>query len=176
MGYIAKLLVLALTAVATPILRRDAVTVINDINENIGPQIQTLHSDVNSFPESGLSGAVAINSDVQTLVAVLDGTTSDINDAGSFSEADGTDILADVELLAPTLLDTLLAIRDQAEAWADIPGAQAVVLKDLQSLNTAFDGFANALIAAMPADIVPSAEAMKTEIDGGFTTAINAYS
>jgi hypothetical protein len=60
MVFIAKLLALALTATATPILRRDAVTVENDITQKIGPQTTTLTNDVNGFPASGLSGAVAI--------------------------------------------------------------------------------------------------------------------
>jgi hypothetical protein len=129
--FIAKLLVLALTAAATPILRRDAVTVEDDISQKIGPQIQTLDTDVNGFPASGLSGVLAIHNDFQNLVTIVNGATSDIESAGSFSETEGTTILPDVQDLTPTLLDILSYITSQVDAWQDIPGGYALVLNDL---------------------------------------------
>ncbi|OOQ81863.1 hypothetical protein PEBR_41311 [Penicillium brasilianum] len=176
MVFIAKLLVLALTASATPILRRDAVTVENDITQKIGPQTKILDNDVNGFPASGLAGALAIDSDAKTLVTIVNSATSDVYSAGSFSEADGITILADVQELTSSFSGTLATLGDQAAAWADIPGGQALVLNDLQSLNTTFVEFANALIAAVPADLVPSAESIKTQITDAFSSEIAAYS
>jgi hypothetical protein len=60
---IAKVLFLAVTATAS-MLRRDVVTVEVDITQKIGPQTATLKNDVNSYPVSGLSRALAIHSDI----------------------------------------------------------------------------------------------------------------
>jgi hypothetical protein len=173
---IIKVLLLALTVSAASIYRRDAVTVQDDINQKIAPQIATLQNDVNGYPASGLSGALAIHTDIQNLGTIVNGATVDVKSTGAFSEADGTSILAAVQALVPTLLNTLSTLVAQKQAWADIPGGQALLLSDLQSLNTTFTGFLNAVIAASPADLVPSATSVKTQVDGGFSQAIAAYS
>ncbi|GLI74858.1 hypothetical protein PoHVEF18_003106 [Penicillium ochrochloron] len=176
MVFIAKLLALALIATATPILRRDAITVENDVTQKIGPQTTTLNNDVNGFPASGLTGGLAIHTDIEVLSATVNDATNDIKSSGSFSEADGTSILAEVQNLVPTLSGTLAAIGSQAPDWTDIPGGQALVLSDLKGLNTTFIGFTNALIAASPADLVPAAVSVRTQIMGDFNSAIAAYS
>ncbi|CAI7579889.1 unnamed protein product [Penicillium pancosmium] len=167
MVLIAKLLVLALTAAATPIFRRDAVTVENDITQKIGPQIQTLDSDVNGFPASGSSGALAIHNDLQSLVPLVDGATSDIKLTGSFSEADGATILEEVQSLTSKLL---------ASDWENITGGQARVSSDLQSLNKSFDGFTNALVIAETLLQAPSVLGVRIQIGSAFADAIAAYS
>jgi hypothetical protein len=176
MVFIAKLFVLALTAAATPILRRDAVTVENDITQKIGPQANILDNDVKGFPASGLAGALTIDNDFNALVAVVNGATSDILNTGSFSESDATSILQDAHDLISTFLGTLSAITDQAAAWEGFSGGQALVLNDLQSLNGSFIDFTSALIEATPSDLVPSATSIQTQIAQAFTSAIAAYS
>lgn len=176
MVLIAKLLVLALTAAATPILRRDAVTVENDITQKIGPQLTTLNNDINAFHASGVQSASAIHGDFQSLVATVDSAIGDIQNTGSFGTVSGTTILADVQALIPTFLDTLVAIGLQEPAWADLQGGQELVLSDLQSLNTAMNNFMNALTAAEPLLLKSGSLAIKTQLNGAFTTAIAAYS
>ncbi|KAL7931204.1 hydrophobic surface binding protein A domain-containing protein [Trichoderma chlorosporum] len=171
----AKFLLLASTAAAI-ILPRDALTVDTDINQKLGPLYKTLDNDVKAYPASGLPGALAIHDDVQTLVAVTQNTTSDVKASGSFSEADGTTILQDIQALVSTILGSLSAFQDQVPAWANIPGGTAVVLNDLQSLNTTSINFFNALITAAPAGLIPSFTSIKTQIVGGFNSAIAAYS
>ncbi|KKP06471.1 hypothetical protein THAR02_01429 [Trichoderma harzianum] len=171
----AKILLLASTTAAF-ILPRDAATVENDINQRIGPQWTTLGNNINGYPESGLQGAFNIHDGVQSLVAITDDATADIKAAGSFSEADGTTILTDLESLAPTFLGALSAIGDQAPAWGDLPGGQAVILSDLHSLNASFIGFVNAMTAASPADLVPAAMSVGAQVAEGFNSAIAAYS
>ncbi|KAJ5891323.1 uncharacterized protein N7473_007551 [Penicillium subrubescens] len=122
MVFIAKLFVLALTAAATPILRRDAVTVENDITQKIGPQVQALDNDVKGFPASGLTGVLAIDNDCNALVTVVNDATSDIHNAGSFSESDGTSVLQAASNLISIFLGTLSAITNQAAAWEGFPG------------------------------------------------------
>jgi hypothetical protein len=176
MVLIAKFLVLALTAAATPILRRDATTVQNDITQKIGPQITTLNNDVSGFPASGLTGALAIHSDVQELVSTVKGTISDIQNTGSFGTVSGTTILANIQELVPTLLSTVVSIGLQYEAWAAIEGGTALILSDLQNLNTVFTDFSNAVNAAEPLLLKAGGIAIQVQIRGAFDTAIAAYS
>jgi hypothetical protein len=176
MVFITKLFVLALTAAATPILRRDAVTVENDITQKIGPQVQTLDNDVKGFPASGLAGALSIDNDSQTLVTIVNDATIDTQNAGSFSESDATSVIQAANNLLSPLLGTLSTIKDQTAAWAAFPGGEALVLTDLQSLNGSFFHFTSALIEAAPSDLLPVATSIKTQIVQGFTSAIAAYS
>jgi hypothetical protein len=176
MVFIAKLLVLALTAAATPILRRDAITVQNDISQKIGPQITTLYNDVSGYPASGLTGALTINNDIQTLVSTAKTTTSDVKSTGSFHLMLGTEILAQIQHLVPTLLATMESLTTQYEAWAAIPGGIALILSDLQSLNTVFTDLLNAINAAEPLLLKAGGIAVQAQITAGFDSAIAAYS
>ncbi|PKK54840.1 hypothetical protein CI102_520 [Trichoderma harzianum] len=170
-----KILFLASTAAAI-ILRRDATTVENDINQRIGPQWITLSNNIDGYPASGLQGAFNIHDDVQSLVAITNEATTNINAAGSFSEAGGTTILSDLQVLVPTFLGALSAIGNQAHAWANLQGGQAVILSDLHSLNSSFIGYVNALTAASPADLVPAVTSVETQVADGFNNAVAAYS
>ncbi|KAL7914060.1 hydrophobic surface binding protein A domain-containing protein [Trichoderma velutinum] len=170
-----KILLLASTAAAT-ILPRDAVTVENDINQKVGPQLTTLSNNINGYPASGLQGAFNIHDNVQSLVTITNAATADIKTAGSFSEADGTTILSDLQSLVPTFLDVLSAIGNQAPVWSHLQGGQAVILSDLQGLNSSFIAFFNALTAASPADLVPATTSVGTQVADGFNSAIAAYS
>ncbi|KAL7801039.1 hydrophobic surface binding protein A domain-containing protein [Trichoderma afarasin] len=170
-----KILLLASTAAAI-ILPRDATTVENDINQRIGPQWTTLSNNINGYPASGLQGAFNIHDYMQSLVAVTNEATANVNAAGSFSEADGTTILADLQVLVPTFLGALLALGNQAHAWVNLRGGQAVILSDLHSLNSSFIGFVNALTAASPADLVPAVTSIETQVADGLNSAIAAYS
>ncbi|GFF70373.1 hypothetical protein IFM53868_00291 [Aspergillus udagawae] len=172
----AKLLILALTAAATPILRRDVTTVENDITQKIHPQITKLNNDVNGFPASGLAGAINIHNDFQSLATTVVATIDDIKSTGSFGTVSGTTILADVQLLVPTLLATLSAIGSQEPSWAAFPGGKDLVLSDLQSLHTAFHNFNNAMNAALPLLLKAGSVAIQAQMDSAFTTAIAPYS
>ncbi|KAL7954761.1 hypothetical protein V8C34DRAFT_293381 [Trichoderma compactum] len=175
MVHFTKILLLASTTAAL-VLPRDAVTVENDINQRIGPQWTTLSNNIDGYPASGLRGAFVIHDDVLSLVAITNEATANVNAAGSFSEADGTTILADLQILVPTFLGALSAIGNQADAWVNLPGGQAVVLSDFQGLNSSFIGFFNALIAASPADLVPAITSVKSQVAEGFNSAIAPYS
>ncbi|KFX98533.1 hypothetical protein O988_04294 [Pseudogymnoascus sp. VKM F-3808] len=173
---IIKLLALALTASATPLVHRDVITVENDITQKIGPQINQLNKDVNGFPNSGLTGALAIHGDVQTLASTVNTAISNIRSTGSFGTMSGTTILANIQAVLPTFLATLVDIGLQEPSWADIQGGTALVLSDLQSLNTAFSNYADAIVGGEPFLLKAGGLAIKTQITGGFSTAIAAYS
>ena len=88
--------------------------------------------------------------------------------AGAFSEANGETILEDVQTLISTILNALTAIVAKkadftSQSFDDVPvgnspvilglpigGIPALVLSDLQSLNTSVISFADALIADAP--------------------------
>ncbi|OBT93936.1 hypothetical protein VE01_08249 [Pseudogymnoascus verrucosus] len=173
---IIKLLVLALTASATPLVYRDVITVQNDITQKIGPQINTLNKDVSGFPASGLTGALAIHGDVQTLVSTVNTAITNIKSTGSFGTVSGTTILANIQAIVPDLLATLENIGLQEPSWAQIAGGQALMLSDLHSLNTAFSNYMDAIIGAEPLLLKSGGVAIKAQITGAFTTAIAAYS
>jgi hypothetical protein len=173
---IIKLLVFALTASATPLVPRDAVTVENDITQKIGPQFKTLDTDLNGFPASGLEGALDIAKDLQIVISTMNQATRNIQSTGSFGEADGTTILANLQAHVPLFLATLGKIGSQEPAWATIPGGQDVVLRRLKSLNTAFSDYTNAIIRSEPLLLEAAALAIKAEITLAFKTAIDAYS
>jgi hypothetical protein len=176
MVVIAKVLILALTAAAAPILRRDATTVENDITQKIDPQITKLNNDVNGFPASGFAGSLAIHDDFQTLVTAVKATTDDIKSTGFFGTQPGISILASVQSLSPKLTDTLGAIGSKEPDWAALPGGKALMLSDLQSLEKVFSDFNNGLTVAEPLLLKAGALAVQTEIKGAFDTAIAAYS
>ncbi|BCS02220.1 uncharacterized protein AKAW2_60484A [Aspergillus luchuensis] len=152
MVLIAKLLTLALTAAGTPILRRDAITV------------------------DGLAGAVAIHDDLENLVSSVNDATTDTNSAGSLDDESGAAILADIQAVMGSLLGVLSAIENQATAWSSVPGGASLILGDLQSLNTAFDNFADALTTNGPASLSDEVTSFKTNLDNAFTSAEAAYS
>lgn len=123
-----------------------------------------------------MTGAAAINSDVQELVTLVKGTISDIQNSGRFNTISGTTILSDIQLQVATLLATLGAFESQLPSWEALQGGQALMLSDLQSLNTAFTDFLNAVIAAESLALKPGALAVKAEVTGAFTSAIAIYS
>lgn len=171
-----KLLLAISTVSAMTITRRYAITVEDDINQNIGPQANTLYKDVAAFPESGMTGAATIDNDAQSLVTVVDSATSNVKSSGSFSEADGTNIRNALQNILPTLQNTLRAFGDQAAAWNDLPDGQTIPLSDLQSLNTSCDAYLDSLIAAVPSDLVGAFTSIKNTLDEEFSSAIASYS
>ncbi|KAM6487514.1 hypothetical protein HDV62DRAFT_350058 [Trichoderma sp. SZMC 28011] len=174
---IARVLWLALTATvttATPIVRRDVITVQNDITQKLGPSWFTLNQDLNGFPSSGFAGAITIRDDIANLVSILETTVSDIKSTGSFSTVAGTTILADIQLQVPTMLASLATVGAQEHDWEVMQGA-SWILTQLESMNIATSNFIDAVIAAEPLLLKPGGLALKAQISGAFTTAITYY-
>ncbi|KAJ7885604.1 hydrophobic surface binding protein [Mycena leptocephala] len=164
-------------SVATP-LKRTVAQVESDI-ANISSQVTTL-DNIKAFPGSGLAGALGIHSAAGSLESILNKATSDVKATGAVSEADATTILHSVEALEPTILDSLSQISTKRAAFVNIGISNrrpsALVKADLQTLKTDTDAFANALIAAAPADLKAEAMTILTNVDNGFNSAIAAYS
>ncbi|OAQ99014.1 hypothetical protein LLEC1_01158 [Akanthomyces lecanii] len=172
---IAKFLWLALTVTAATI-RRDVITVQDDITKRLGPQLSTLSKDVKGFPGSGVDGALAIQADFKTLTATFKTATSNVKATGSFGVVSGTTILSYIQVnLVPTTLHTLVSLQDQVSAWADVEGGKALVLAQLKELNSATSTYFYAITAAEPLLQKSGAIAIQTQISGAFTTAIGVY-
>ncbi|KAJ7193262.1 hypothetical protein GGX14DRAFT_379412 [Mycena pura] len=147
----------------------------NDITQKIRPQINTLKNDVSGFPASGLT---AIHSDVQTLVSTVIAATEDIDieNAGSYGFGGGIVLLADIQGIMPTLFATFVNLGVQKNAFAAVSGGQALILSDLQSLNTSFSNYLDTLKGVSPFRLKLAWSGTTALITGGFTTAIAEYS
>ncbi|KAL7932062.1 hypothetical protein V8C35DRAFT_308381 [Trichoderma chlorosporum] len=176
---ITKFIYLALTATAATaaaVVRRDAITVQNDITQKIGPSWHRLDNDINGFPASGLTGAVTIHQDFTDVIVNLNGTTSDIKSTGTFGLTDGTAILAELQQQIPLYLATLVTLSAEAPSWSAIPGGQALILSDLQSANASMTDFMNTFTVVVPLLLKPGAIAIQVQVTGAFATAIAAFS
>ncbi|KAG7446292.1 hydrophobic surface binding protein [Guyanagaster necrorhizus] len=173
------LLLSVVTATSAIPTKRTVAQVEADIAD-IVTQVDALDSSINAFPATGgsLLAALAIHSSATTLISTLQTATTDTTATDAFSEDDGATILASVEAFEPTILDALTAIVAKEPAFEALPigGIPALVLQDLQGLNSATGAFSDALIAKSPADLVDQADEIKTTIGNGFDTAIAAYS
>ncbi|KAK0461274.1 hydrophobic surface binding protein [Desarmillaria tabescens] len=167
------------TASSALITKRTVAQVEADI-ANIATQVNALDSSIKAFPDTGgsLISALAIHSSATSLISTLQTATTDTTATDAFSESDGATILAAVEGFEPTILDALTAIVEKQPAFQALPigGIPALVLQDLQNLDSGTTAFSNALIAKSPADLLDQANEIKTTIADAFDTAISAYS
>lgn len=173
------LLFSVVTASSALVTKRTVAQVESDIT-NIATQVNALDSSIKAFPDTGgtLLSALAIHSSATSLLSTIQTATTDTTATAAFSEGDGATILAAVEGFEPTILDALTAIVAKQPAFQALPigGIPALVLQDLQNLNSGTTAFENALIAKSPADLLAQANDIKTSIGNAFTTAIAAYS
>ncbi|CAK5272292.1 unnamed protein product [Mycena citricolor] len=169
----------AVLANPTPTIKKRTVAAVESDIATISSQVNTLDTDVKAFPTSGgtLLQALTIHSAATTLGTTL--TKSNTDAAGlTFSESDASTILSSVQAFEPTILDALSGIVARKAAFNALPvgGIPALVLQDLKNLNASTIAFANALIAAAPADIKATATALEQSIASPFASAIAAYS
>jgi hypothetical protein len=103
---------LGLSAVTcTPLVLRDAATVLTDL-ATIGTDISTLTSDVESYT-GGLTGALVIATDENTLDEAINQATTDANAASSFSVSDSTSVVAAIASLTPEITSGLSELASQ---------------------------------------------------------------
>lgn len=117
---------------------------------------------------------------------------------GPVDESDGQTIISAVEAFESTIVSALNTIVTEKAAFQALPigGIPALVLQDLQTLNTDTTAFENALIASAPvspsgfswfefvitddsvlqADLVSQAQSISSSINAAFAAAIAAYS
>jgi len=166
---------LGLLAAATPVVKRDAATVVADLG-TVSSDTTTLDNAVLAFSNTAgsLGDALAIHGDVTTLESAITKTTSDVKASGTFDEADGKAVLAAIQSLEPLILKTL------SDTVAKEPGfnriaSDFIVESDLQGLQTDTEALESALLAAAPTDLLPSATPIVNAINAAFTSAVAAF-
>ncbi|GES65495.1 hypothetical protein ATEIFO6365_0010041800 [Aspergillus terreus] len=151
-------------------------TILVDLNQNIAPQITKLSADVEGFPDSGLDGALAIDTDSKDLVNIFDSAAENARNEGSFSFADGVTILADLSPITNTMtgiLDGLSAKKDDFNQLV-LP-AGSLILSDLQKLNQSSIEYLDALVADSPTAQVPPFVAVRTTWASAFAQTLADY-
>ncbi|KAF9259729.1 hypothetical protein L218DRAFT_812563, partial [Marasmius fiardii PR-910] len=145
----------------------------------ISSQINTLDTDINSFPNSGgsLIQALAIHTAATNLVSSINKGTTDVNATPAPSEADSQTILNSVQALVNPITSGLNAIVAKKPAFDALPlgGVSALVKQDLGNLATAATAFENGLIAKAPADLKSQAQSIANTINAALTKAQAAY-
>lgn len=172
---IAKFLLLALPATATPLIR-SVQDVISDLQTKISPQVITLNADVVAFPASGVNGAATIHTDIQTLTTTLSKATTTIEKTGSFGAVYGVHIANLIQGQVSGVVATLVAFASQKISWEGMPGGTAQLRVELQDLGGAFDVYADAAIAATPLVSQVGLITVKLELSAAFATAIAVFS
>ncbi|KAL7932064.1 hypothetical protein V8C35DRAFT_329039 [Trichoderma chlorosporum] len=170
------LVLTATVATASTIVRRDFVTVKEDITDRIGPSWTILNDDINAFPGNEREGAAAVRDDLVTLAYVLTMATSNVKEAGTFSVANGKEILGDIQSYMPELGDALVTLGTQKPSWEAIANGKKEVLKRLQDGKDAASNYIDAIIAAEPLNQEADAVAVGAEVRDRFDIAIAIYS
>ncbi|GFP57597.1 hypothetical protein TASIC1_0008043800 [Trichoderma asperellum] len=172
---IANILLLAATVATASVLRRDATPLVNTITNQIAPQIATLQNDINGFPASGLNGTIQLESDEDTLSALLDTAAILAQEAGSFSLLDGLNVIS---AMAPVTTQITAFNLDLDAKKADFKaiGKEQFVLTDLQILSIRWKAFTEALVAAAPLSLVAAFQATQTTILESYAISIAVYS
>ncbi|PPQ68740.1 hypothetical protein CVT24_007567 [Panaeolus cyanescens] len=153
--------------------------VLSDI-QGITSQTQTLDTNIKAITTTNIVGALAVHTAAGNLVTSINTATSDSNAVTPkpVSEADGTSILNAVKTLQPIIITTLNDLIAKKATIAAIPitGLEALVLQDLQSLNTATSAFETSLLASAPSDIKTAAAPVVSAINAALSSAITAFS
>ncbi|KAG6867084.1 hypothetical protein C0993_006976 [Termitomyces sp. T159_Od127] len=175
-----NLFVLASLAIAA-YAQVSAAQVEDDINNKITPALAALLNSIDAFPTSGgdLTSAMLIHTNVLHLETALGETIIAVHGfACPVGDADAQAILADLQGLLPNIQQSLTDIVARKAAFQALPlgGVPALVQEDLSTLSQDTDTLASAFIACAPADVIPDAQQLQSEIDAAFGPAIAAFS
>ncbi|OAQ69960.1 hydrophobic surface binding protein A domain-containing protein [Pochonia chlamydosporia 170] len=166
----AKIVIVISVASAASIFGRGATTVTNAINQQIGPLLTEASDDIKEFPASGQIGAFNISQDLLSLSQAFDATTVDVQSSGSFSEKDGSTILASFQALVPTFLGALSTLTSQKKAWATtLPNGQGFIIDHVVRWNDSSIAFMSSVKQALPDTLGPSADSATAQLSGAFT-------
>jgi len=159
-------------ATCTPIVQRVAATVLTDL-ATVGTDLATLTSAVESYT-GGLTEALVIATDENTLDEAINQATTDTTAASSFSVSDSTSVVAAVASLTPEITTGLSDLASKESLFA-ASGLDSLVLSLLQTLQTDTDALGAALQAKAQSTDVATLETYQAEIDAAFASAIAVY-
>ncbi|KAJ7203533.1 hydrophobic surface binding protein [Mycena pura] len=161
-------------------VKRTVATVEADI-ATIATQVESLDSTIDAIDALGvlsLTSALGVHSATLVLATTVDSATNDVKAAGVANETDGNTILNSIQAIVPNIEDALtkMSSAKAVAAIAALPGFTAMALSDLKTLNDSATAFADALIAASPADLVSTGMSIKTTVVSAIASTIAVYS
>ncbi|KAH9223535.1 hydrophobic surface binding protein-like protein A [Leptodontidium sp. 2 PMI_412] len=156
-------------ASALTVGKRDAATILNDIS-TIDSNVKALTATFNNY-NGGVANAIPIlNAESKLEDSIKQGTT-DAKASSQQSSADSKSVIAAIDKLIPDI-EASLAAAEKKKAKFAADNLTGTVQKDLATLKSETDDFANALIAIASADTKAQGTAQKTKIDNDFNAAI----
>ncbi|PWY87337.1 hypothetical protein BO94DRAFT_585885 [Aspergillus sclerotioniger CBS 115572] len=164
---------LAVSATASPIIKRDAATVLSDL-ETILSDVETLDSVVSSWDGSLLT-ALTILTDYNNLKSALDTAITDTEATSTLSDSDSSSITSEVQTLGTSIVATLDTIIDK-ESVAASAGVSSTLLSSVETLQTSTNTLGADLEAIATSSDAETIASVVTEVDAAFSSAIAAYS
>lgn len=117
-----------------------------------------------------MRSSVVLNAESKLEDSIKQGTT-DAKASSQQSSADSKSVIAAIDKLIPDI-EASLAAAEKKKAQFAADNLTGTVQKDLATLKSETDDFANALIAIASADTKAQGTAQKTKIDNDFNAAI----
>ncbi|KAG6860688.1 hypothetical protein C0995_008601 [Termitomyces sp. Mi166 len=170
-----------LASLAVSVLAQTTVaTVQDDINNKMGPAVNSFSAAVHGFSIFGgtVEQAMTIHTSAKILNNVIVNTTNDINSLSSqFSLADSQQIFGNLQALEPSFLQSVTGLIARKLAFEFLPLEDFPVLieQDLEKMKTSADNFLDALTTHVPTSVQTPAGVMKSTVDSVFSIALDVY-
>ncbi|GLB39774.1 putative hydrophobic surface binding protein [Lyophyllum shimeji] len=157
---------------------------------SIATLTSAFNNSVSEFPSTGgtVFQYLALHASATGMSTTIDLATADVKALPvPVSEADGQLILTAAATLTPMITDTLNNIVAKKAAFIALPfsiqvigmvmpvAVPALVKQDLIKGNASASALSSALVALMPADLVPAGSILKNQVDTAFAQTIAAY-
>ncbi|OJJ47253.1 hypothetical protein ASPZODRAFT_151775 [Penicilliopsis zonata CBS 506.65] len=174
---LAKSLVAALLAAslasASPVTKRDAATVLSDL-ETILTEVEAVETAFADWDGDAL-GALTLLTYYDDLSSDLETAITDTEATSTLSTSDSSSITSEVETLGPSILAALAAIVAK-ESDAAAAGIQSTLLSSLETLESETNTLGADLEAIATTTDAETIASVLTEVDAAFSSAIAAYS
>ncbi|RDW65984.1 hypothetical protein BP6252_09619 [Coleophoma cylindrospora] len=161
--------VLAAGAIASPIAKRDASTVVSDLS-SVTSDLNTVDTAINGFT-GGLLQGISLLLDFNNLKSAIDTATSAATAAGTLSTTDSTTVTNAVVTLVPTILTTITDIEAKASVAASA-GYTSDILSALNTLRNHSSLLFDAIVAILDTTDAATVGTYQTEVYDALTTAI----
>ncbi|RDW72214.1 hypothetical protein BP5796_08248 [Coleophoma crateriformis] len=161
--------VLAAGAIASPIAKRDASTVVSDLS-SVTSDLNTVDTAINAFT-GGLLQGVGLLLDFNNLKSAIDTATTAATAAGTLSTTDSTTVTTAVVALVPTILTTITDIEAKASVAASA-GYTSDILSALNTLRNHSSLLFDAIVAILDTTDAATVGTYQTEVYDALTTAI----
>ncbi|RJE18354.1 hypothetical protein PHISCL_09313 [Aspergillus sclerotialis] len=165
-------LLLPLTS-TTPLNRRDASTVIADLN-TISADIADFDAAVNVF-DGSLAQALAIQTKENKMEDDIQTAIGHTQSSAAFTTAESTAVTNTLLDLEPDILSSLNLVVSKKTLFVKA-GVKSLVHLDLQNLKAKTDGMSTALQAKVTAADKATIASHTVDVDAAFNSAISAFS